>query len=414
MAANSFQQVITYNRSGLAFLQNNGPVLSICNKKYKNFNDDVPQNLGSSVDFTLQPRFITNASLVASVQGVTERFARLTIDQPFSVAYQFTSQEFIFNAREFMDLYGRGAIQELGSKVEAYVSKSFETNTYRFFGDGVTPINSYLQLANALAFFRNYGAAPQDTKGVLSDLTFPGIVNSGLNQFVPRRNDKMAMSWDIGNFSNCDWYQSNLLPIHTSGTEGTAGSTLTVVSTTTNAAGQITAITFSGTAGALDPDSIKAYDKLVFNDGVTGFTDVRYLTFVGHEVSGNPVQFRAENNAQSTGANQVTVNIYPYLQVGSGPDQNINTPIVAGMQVSVLRSHRCGVIMSGNPLFLGMPKLPDTTPFDSSTVQDPETGASLRTYWGTKFGQDEQMMVHDCIVGKKLVDEYAMMVALPV
>ena len=268
-------------------------------------------------------------------------------------------------------------------------------------------------MANALALFRNFGAAQTDTKGYLSDLTFPLIVNSGLNQFTLDRGNREAMSWEIGEFSKCEWYQSNLLKTHLAGTEGNAGATLTVVSTTLDASGAVVAITFSGATAPNDPNSIKAYDKFQFNDGVSGQPNLRFLTFIGHKQSQSPVQFRAVADAQSTGASQVTVNIYPPLQINSGQDQNINNAIVAGMQVSVLPDHRCGLIVSGNPLFLAMPRLPEEVPYPTGVATDSDSGASLRSYYGSLFGQNQRGYVTDCIWGSTLVDEYAMMVALP-
>jgi hypothetical protein len=222
------------------------------------------------------------------------------------------------------------------------------------------------------------------------------------------------MSWEIGAFSNCKWYQSNLLKTHEAGTEGNAGATLTVVSVVTNADGGVTQITFSGTTAASDANSIKAYDKFQFSDGVANQTDLRFRTFIGHVVSQCPVQFRATADAASTGGSQVTVDIYPALQATAGKNQNINTPIVAGMQVTVLPDHRCGLIMAGNPLFLAMPKLPEEVPYPTSVQQDPDSGASIRQYYGSLFGQNQRGMVHDIIWGRTLVDEYALMVALPI
>ena len=411
--ANVLQQVITYNEANLALLQNSYAFVANANKKYEKFNDDIPKNLGATVSFDLPPRMQARNSLVVAFEDVEQRVQNLTVDQQASVAYEFTSQEFIFNVRDYMDQFGRSAVAEIGSKIEANIANVAETNTFRFYGDGTTPINSYNQLALALAYFRNFGAAQTMTKGFLSDLTFPAIVNSGLNQFALDRNNREAMSWEVGNFSNCEWYQSNLLPTHTAGTEGNAGSTLTVVSVTKNSDDAVTSITFSNTSAAGDADSVKAYDKFEFSDGVSGFTNLRFRTFIGHEVSQCPVQFRATANAASTGGSQVTVEIYPPLKASSGKNQNINTEIVAGMQATVLPSHRCGLIMSGDPLFMGMPRLPDQNPFPTSTITDPETGCSLRQYHGTLFGQNQQGMVHDAIWGKTLVDEYAMMVALP-
>jgi hypothetical protein len=204
------------------------------------------------------------------------------------------------------------------------------------------------------------------------------------------------------------------LKTHTAGTEGNAGSTLTVVSVVTDSEGGVIQITFSGTSAASDPNSIKEYDKFQFSDGVSGQPDLRFLTFIGHKPSQSPVQFRATADAASTAGSQVTVDIFPALQAAAGKDQNITSPIVAGMQVTVLPDHRCGLIMAGNPLFLAMPKLPDEVPYPTSVQQDPDSGASIRQYYGSLFGQNQRGMVHDIIWGKTLVDEYAMMVALPV
>lgn len=413
MATNILQQVITYNESGLALLLNSFAFLSTSNMKFQRFNDDIPKNLGDTVSFDLPPRFTTTASLVVTFQSAVQRVQQLTVDKQASTAYEFTAQQFIFNVRDYMQVFGKSAIAELGTQVESDVASLAETNTFRFYGDGTTPISTYLQLANALAFFRNFGSAKENTKGYLSDLTFPSIINSGLNQFALDRNNKEAMSWEIGRFSNCEWYQSNLLKTHTAGTEGNAGTVLTVASVVTDANGGVIQITFSGTAAASDPNSVKAYDKFQFNDGVSGFPNVRFLTFIGHLPSQSPVQFRATADAASTAGSQVTVNIYPALQAASGQSQNITSPIVPGMQVSVLPTHRCGLIMSGNPLFLAMPKLPEEVPYPTSVAQDPDSGASIRQYYGSLFGQNQRGMVHDIIWGRTLVDEYAMMVALP-
>jgi hypothetical protein len=413
MATNILQQVITYNESGLALLLNSFAFLSTSNMKFQRFNDDIPKNLGDTVSFDLPPRFTTTASLVVTFQSAVQRVQQLTVDKQASTAYEFTAQQFIFNVRDYMQVFGKSAIAELGTQVESDVASLAETNTFRFYGDGTTPISTYLQLANALAFFRNFGSAKENTKGYLSDLTFPSIINSGLNQFALDRNNKEAMSWEIGRFSNCEWFQSNLLKTHTAGTEGNAGTVLTVASVVTDANGGVIQITFSGTTSASDLNSVKAYDKFQFNDGVSGFPNVRFLTFIGHLPSQSPVQFRATANAASTAGSQVTVNIYPALQAASGQSQNITSPIVPGMQVSVLPTHRCGLIMSGNPLFLAMPKLPEEVPYPTSVAQDPDSGASIRQYYGSLFGQNQRGMVHDIIWGRTLVDEYAMMVALP-
>lgn len=406
---NILQQVQTYQMSNLAYLQNLNCFVATANTRFKNF-EKLTANLGDTVTFDLPPRFTTAASLVATFQSADQRVENLTVDKAINVSYAFTAQQFIFNVEDYMENFGKSAVMEMSAEIEADVATVCVEAPFRFYGDGVTPINSYGQLAAALAMFRNFGAAKDNTKFYLSDIAQSAIVNTGLNQFVPRRNDEAAMSWDVGDFDRAAFYVSNLLPVHTAGTLGEDGTVLTVVSVVVDANGAVTSIVFSG-AGT-DANAVKEFDKFQFNDGVAGQPDLRYLTFIGHKVSSNPVQFRATADAASSAGN-VTISVYPPLQATAGNTRNLNFPIVAGMQVTGLPSHRAGVITSGNPLFLGMPMLPEEVPFPTGNEVDPDTGVSLRMYYGSLFGQNQRGMVHDAIWGKKLVPEYSMSVIFP-
>ena len=409
---NILQVVQTYQMAGLAALQNLNCFMGTANTKYKNF-DKITANLGDTVTFDKTPRFTSTNSLVLAYQPADQRVQSLTVNQPFSVSYEFNTSQFIFQAREYMERFGKFAIAELGAKIEMSIAKNCITNTYRFYGDGVTPINSYNQLAFALAQFRAYGAVGTDTKGYIDSLAEPAIVGSGLNQFVTGRNDQIARSWEIGEFSDCKWYRSNLLPTHRAGTVGDAQITLTVVSATYNGvAGAIDSITFSG-APANDPVALRQYDKLWFVNGIAGIPQINYLTFIGHNPSSTPVQCQVIADAASNGAGNVTVFLNPQLQVLPTNYQNINTAVIPGMKVKVLPSHRAGLITSGNPLFVAMPQLPDQVPFPTANMVDPETGVSIRQYYGVVFGQDLRAMAYDCIMGSTLVDEMSMMLAFP-
>lgn len=415
MPNNILEQVTTYNESNLAYLQNLCCFVNIANKKFERFNESVPKNLGDTVNFDLPARFTTNNSLVASFQSAEQGVESLVVDQAASTAYEVTNQEQIFNLEpmEYMRKFGKSAMAEIGARIEADVAETASNSTYRFYGDGINDIDTYGELAKALEFYRDFGAPADNVKCVLSNLSASDVLNSGLTQFVLDRNERQAMSWELGAFNGAEFYKSNLLKTHTAGTEGDQKSTLTVVSTTTNAAGAVTAITFSGCNAANDPDSVKENDKFQFDDDVSGQPDMRFLTFIGHQVSNSPVQFRATADATSTAGSQVTVTIDPPLQATAGKDQNINNTIVAGMQCSVLPDHKAGLIYGSDALFLAMPRLPEEVPFPTANQVDPDTGCSVRSYYGSLFGQNSRGFVHDAIWGKTLVPEYAMMIVHP-
>lgn len=410
---NNLVNVQTYQKSDLALLLNMYFFINKANKKYKNF-QNLPAQLGQTVTFDKPPRATTVNNLVAQFQPAVQRVQSLTVDQQISSSFDFTSQQYVYNGiEEYIKVFGRSAMTEMGSQIESNVANLAVTNTYRFYGNGVTSINSFLQLAEALAQYRNYGAPRDTAECVIPDISVPAITNSGLSQFAMTRNNELANSWELGSFGQANWNISNLLPVHYAGTEGVEASILTVVSTTLDANGAVTAITFSGTNAANDTDSIKQYDKLAFFDNVPGFQNMRYLTWFGYRPSSNPVQIRATANATSTAGSQVTVSIYPPLQVNATQDRNINQAIMPGMQARVLPSHRAGLIYSGSPLYLAMPQLPDQSPFTTANSIDEYSGASIRRTEGALFGQNQMGTVYDSIWGATLVDEYALMVAFP-
>ena len=414
---NVLVNVPTYQEGALAFMTNQNAFIATANSRFKNFQDEVA-NLGQTVTFDLPPRGVVTNSLVANFQGMQQRVQTLTVNNEASFSFAFNNEQFVFNVKDYMDKFGKAAIVELGAQVEANVANACVSGTYRFYGDGVTAINSYSQLASALAYFRNYSAIKSDVRGYLSDMTIPGIINSGLSQFVMKRNEETAQSWELGEFSNCKWYQSNLLPLHVSGDvcngATLAVQTLTVVSTNDPTGAAITQITCT-CDGSLsgDVNAVLAGDLGQFQDGVSGKPNLRYLTFVGHLPSANPVQIQVTANAAASGTT-VVLSILPTLSCVPGPNQNLLYNIVAGMKITMMPSHRAGMISSGNTLFLAMPRLPDQSPFVTANKADPETGVSIRMTHGATFGQNQLGTVFDTIYGYTQVPENAMRILFPV
>ena len=429
--SNILQQVQTYQRSSLALLLNLCCHISTANTKFKDF-DKIQANLGSTVTFDLPPRFTTTASLVASFQPADQRVLQLVCDQANNTSFAVTAQQRIFNLEkgeeDYMRVFGKSAIAELANFVEANIALNWAsavnsqlTNTlntysgpYRFFGDGSTPLTSYQQLAQAVMFFKNYGAVAEGMKIYLPDSVIPSIVGNGLNQFVPNRNDDIAMSWELGDFGTplVKYYQSNLMPIHVSGDTGVNAQTLTVISTNDPTGQNVTSITVSG-ATASDANAVFAGDMFQFKDGVSGQPNMRYLTFVGHFPSANPVQVRATANAVANSSGDVTISFTPALNWAGGANQNLTNPIVAGMQLLTFPSHRCGGILGGDALFMAMPQLPEQSPYDTANEYDPETAASLRLTYGSLFGQNQTGMIYDETHGSVIVPEYSMRFLVP-
>lgn len=444
---NVLQNVQLYIQAELAWMFNTFFGIKHSNKSLEEFNDRKG-NLGDVITFDTTPRFISYNGLSITQQPSVQRLQSLICSQALNVSAGYTDEQFIFNVRDYMKRFGMAAAMELGSAVETdilknivsgvignnpnssqYASAQVNSGPYRFYGDGITPINSYTQLAQAWANFQAVGMPIHKKRGVIPVDAVPAIIGTGLNQFAPKRNDEIAESWELGRYAgtDVDWYSSNLLPLHISGTIGNAAAPnniMTVVSTNDSTGQNVTQITFTEPTSGTDANAIKAGDLFQFNDGVSGKPNMRTLTFIGHQATRQPVQFRAIADA-ATVSGTVTVTIQTINGGASGPgagvglvsaqneNQNINNVIQAGMTVTPLPSHQAGWMDAGDQFYLAMPKLPDYSPFESAYYRDADSGAGLRHYWGEQFGQDNRAYVRDCVWGSTLVSESSQRLIFP-
>lgn len=426
---NILQAVQTYQESMLARLLNLNAFISKANTRFKDF-QNLTANLGSTVTFDTPPRFVSNSGLViGTFDSVAQEVKTLTVNNSRNVNFAFDAQQLVFNIDNsgYRTQFEKAAVAELGSYIEQDIASVIPSSTYRFYTSGVTgsgtftpsAINSLQQLDQAIEDFKAYGAAPTDFEMFLPNRAMPAIVNGALAQFALNRNNELANSWEIGNINGCEWYRSNLLPLHTSGTTGNSQQLLTITAVTRQSDGGITSITFSGATNS-DANAVKADDLFQFQP-VTGQADVNYLTYTGHAKTGLPFQFRSVSNATANGSGVVTITVDPIIYdataVSGNPlvarYQNTDVAVVAGMKVLGVPSHRCALLISGKPLFLAMPRLPDVSPYKTANSYDEQTGTSLRLYTGAGFGTNTYGTVLDCIWGKTLVKEYAMRLIFP-
>ena len=433
---NILQNVELYIKAELAWLQNSFWGIANANKSLAEFNDR-PGNLGDVITFDNTPRYISFDGLVITQQPSVQRLQSLICSQAVNVAAGYTDEQFIFNVRDYMERFGMAAAQEVGTSIESdillnivsgvignnsnsaqYGQLQYQSGPFRFYGNGTTPINSYTQLAQAWANFTAFGASDYKKRGVIPVDLVPAIIGTGLNQFAVNRNNEIATSWELGRYAgmDVDWSSSNLLPIHVAGNVGNNPYLLTVVSTNDPTGQNVTAITFSS-SDISDVNAIKAGDLLEFNDGVSGKPNMRFLTFIGHKPTRQPVQFRAIADAASDGGGAITVQIQTINGVGlvwaQNQNQNLNNTIQAGMTVSVLPTHQAGWMDAGDAFYLAMPKLPNQSPFETVYFKDKDSGASLRHYWGVQFGMDNRAYVRDSTWGSTLVPEDSMRLIFP-
>jgi hypothetical protein len=429
MAINMLQTVETYQMNTIAWLLNQYAGMDLANKKFIDF-ENKTSNLGDKISFEVGSQTVSQNSLVITTTPAILEKAELIAANAISTSNDFNEKEFTYQAKDYMNIFGYQRAAELGSVIER---SNFEHITgtarykddqnplngqlidpssgpYRFFGNGVNQIDSFTTLSQIISNFKDYGSSDVNLCGIIPITKKDIIIGNGLDQFALNRNNSIAESWDLGTVSGCRWTSSNLLPVHMAGTIGDAQITLTLVSTNDPSGNNITQLTFSSSLGN-DINAIKAGDPIEFID-VSGQPRLRYRQWFGHGVSNQPVQVRATGDAESIGG-QITVNIYPPLQSTPGPKQNLSTSLQAGMQATIPASHIAGVVWSGNPFYVALPKLSDQRPYDTSIVTDPGSGISLRSYWGALPGLNKRIYATDSIYGAYLLARNALRVNFP-
>ena len=435
--ANALIAVEAIANSGLQVLQRHDPFLMLSNKKFQNFSTTVAGVEGTTVRYQLPPKIN-----VASNQGLgnvsfdafSQRVQAIVCDQTEVAAYAFSSEDLALFSRattraaaiELADrMTGFGiadsAFSSIAQKMSFNLAQKYTESSYRFYGDGLTAINSQLQIAEAVNSMKDFGVGGGgEFKCVLPLTDSAPIVNSMLSQFVTRRNDDRAYDWELGKFNNTNFYNSAMIPIHYSGDTGTGGHIGTIQSVTSNI-DPVTDEEFSvvtiywATAPQNDANAVRPGDLFQVLDE-PGIANARFLNTAGHTETNQPVQF-ASRGGHSTAAGVTTIttkNLLLHDATNVSPFRNVNRDLV-GLTVKGLPNHRRGLIWNNDALYMAMPKLGDLGPGAQTAVAtDSMSGASIRCAYGTILAEQQVGYILSSLYGIGAARDYLTAVIFPV
>lgn len=446
---NVLPAVTTLNRSSLGILENINPLTTTASKEFENF-ETIKGQLGISVNIRRHPRAVVKDGLVADTSnGIAQEFYTLQVggyDQTGAPAgnngtydqygntcagtsyYKASSEDLIYNFNAnnigFMNEVAYASTAELGASIERSLGQRLITGTYLFWGAGIdannniVPINTYKQLVDAKMTFSMMGQQSDKYMMVLPHDIIPNMVNTNLSQFVTRRNEEEAQSWEIGDYANISLNVSNLLPTHTAGDFANEGVELTVVSVKTDTNGGVTGFVCSGAGTSTSATALRKFDL-----GYITTEGLNFVTFVGHVNSKQIIKFQV-TSADAPASGNIEFNIYPTLYADPatpGGLQNINAPIVAGVKMKFVPSHSVGILMnmsgvngSNSPLYMAMPRLPTHEPYPTSSLMDPRTKLSMKAYYGARFENEEYGYVQKALWGSMLASHLATRIILPI
>jgi hypothetical protein len=435
---NTLQVVKTFQNHTQAAFENVCYAVKHSNKKFNDIFTKSNVNLGDSVSFEDTYFASVTKSLIPSFEGQQQRALTIQVDQAANSAFTSYAQERLFQLEknEYMEKVGKARAATLAWDVESNVllgvcsqcpvmqtvggvttptgALHSESGPYRIFGNGVTAINSYQQLRQMIVNFNELGYASK-IHVVLPSTVVPTIIGTGFSQFVPKRNDEKDQSWELGTYGGAEWFESNLMPTFYAGDAGQKQQTLTVYALgAVDAISGMTSITFSGfstsTSNVVVPGDIITF---------TAASNLRMLPYRAKVATSQLVSVRVVSAADSDGSGRATVTFMMGEAVGRGivssfnAYQNVNIDVAVGMTAVPAQSHKCGLLIAEDSLFMAMPKLPSQEPYPSHAQYNEATGASVRCYWGNLPFQNVYGWVVDEIHGSLIHPRYSMRIAFP-
>ncbi|CAB4161528.1 Major capsid protein Gp5 [uncultured Caudovirales phage] len=423
---NVLKQVATLADANLGILQNSKPLTKYSNKKFQDFVSRTA-NLGDTVNiqkpFRMNYKNQTAADFSSAGAQVVVRWQPLTLDTPFESSWQVDTVQFAeYPFNDYKNGIGKSQMASIATGVENFLASQIPLHTFRSWANVnrsasssavITAPGSFGELSQIYQRMVSFGIPDaSDARMFIANDSIPAIVNSGLAQFALQRNDKMAMSYDVGDFGGVSFHSSNMLQAHQSGTVGDANIPTTVTNLSSDGLTLTVATGNNATFKKNDIISIVLKGSSTFN----------YLKWTGYTPGTEIVQVRVTADVTASGTGDAALPIYPaliYDAAGNNTERNIpldiNATIAASgvFDVYCLPSHRCGVFMVSNPLYFASPKLCDLSPFATSVKTDADTGMSLRAAYGSTLDTKVTGYTVDIYTGATAIDEYMIRVCFP-
>jgi hypothetical protein len=429
--ANNLVQVEAYANELSPYLNAYLTYGDLADKAFEGWNQ--PGNRGDTVLYRNPTLFSLNNSLSFDQVNdgmFTEQFGALTIDTEASIPVQMTDQEIqTYHLDELMDQFGISAMKTLAGNVDQQLAITACLGGYRWVGDinaGPTSLLDQQQLRVGITQFRNFGG--YDTAYcVLPDIATTRILNTGLQEFTPVTNDASVKDWELGSIRGSirtKIYQSQLNPIHISGTLSEAGEVIitNVASSTYILPGTTNVVPASEiTISAANGLTVVENDlgDIGTQTGAQPFNRedaIKFLRPQDKTICDINPQFKVVEGGTVAGQT-LTFKVIPELKFDpteKDPLRNLNRAIVpATDKLRIVKSHKCGVIWLGNAFKFAAPKLPTRSPYDSGVKVDQDTKIAYRVYHGAVFNTATSFMVHDLRYGKSMEPAYAARMIFP-
>jgi len=306
MATNTLLTSDIITNEALAILHNKLSFIGKVNRQYDDSYAKTGAKIGDTLRIRLPNQYTVRTGTALSTNNTVENNTTLTVGTQKGVDMSFTTAELTMDIQDFSERIIDPAMSVLAANIEADAFNMYQDVYNQVGTPGTTPatLKTYLDAKTKL----NQGLAPKDTKRCIqlnSDASATLVdALKGLFQSSGQIS-KQYIEGVMGRGAGFDWFENELVPVHTNGTNVAAG--------TVNGAAQTGASLI--VAGLTATSTITK--GTVFT--VAGVNRVHSETKADFGVL---QQFVVTANATSDGAGAATLSISPSL-VATGAYQNV-------------------------------------------------------------------------------------------
>lgn len=325
--SNSYLKPSAITAEALRILHNSLPFTKNIDKQHDKETEFGGQKRGSTLRIRLPNQYSVRSTWAINAQDQNEQSVSLVIGQIRGIDMNFSDADLALDIKDFSKRFIRPAIKTLASSVDSYNITQAYKDTYHSVGTpGTTPATAavYLQGGQKL----NESAVPEDDRVVCINSAAQASTVSALSTLFHASSEieKQYLTGKMGNALGFDWFHTQNVPMHTTGTNADDASILVDDGVGTNIAEGMTTIHVDGLDAAAG----------TFKEGDVFTIGSVYAVNPQTKVStGSLQQFVVQADATASGS-EVDVTFLPAIySSASGGLQNVDALPADGAAITV-------------------------------------------------------------------------------
>jgi len=382
--------------------KNNNTFLATATRDYDRMYDaNAYYNPGETIYVRLPNNYLTQEGDVVTAKDVKEAVTAIVLQPLLSVPLTYTTTDLTtkMGMSNWKNRVLYPAMRSLVSQLNLKIAQRAEVQVSNYTGDEATNINSYAridnagavldELANSRAIRRYASLAVRQSASLRQSATLQ-------NSFVTPLNKEITLNSKLGRLADFDMFTDQSIAYHAT---STADRSSVTVKTTVTVSGATTIVMTGFPVSTANVVLVGDVFEIAGTDSVNPITGAD---------TGETRKFVATAAANSDVSGDATISVSPAIIFDTdNPRRNVSAAPAATSDVTFPGAHHVNMAWSEDGLCVVCPKLaPLDSPY-SVTVQDPDSGYSLRLSKSAEVLDNKNIFRLDVLWGATWLDDRA-------